>query len=72
MRTETAAGELATHLPGDYRRNLHDVVRLRAQRVRRLRASGLNADAIHEATGWTYRQQLYALKAHPEVRHGQP
>jgi hypothetical protein len=63
MRTDTAAGELAAHLPGDYQANLAEVVRLRGRRVLRLRAAGLDARAIHEATGWTYRQQLWAVKA---------
>ena len=63
MASDTAAGRLASHLPGDYQSNLADVVRLRGQRVLRLRAAGLDARAIREATGWTYRQQLWAVKA---------
>jgi hypothetical protein len=63
MGTETAAGTLASHLPGDYQENIAAVVRLRGERVLKLRAAGLNARAIHEATGWTYRQQRWAVKA---------
>lgn len=63
MPNETAAGTLASHLPGDYQDNIAEVVRLRGNRVLRLRAAGLNARAIKDATGWTYRQQLYAVKA---------
>lgn len=63
MANETAAGTLASHLPGDYQANIAEVVRLRGERVLKLRAAGLDARAIHEATGWTYRQQAYALKA---------
>lgn len=63
MASDTAAGRLASHLPGDYQENLAEVVRLRGRRVLKLRAAGLNAKSIEEATGWTYRQQLWAVKA---------
>jgi hypothetical protein len=67
MRTETAAGELASHLPGDYRRNIEDVMRLRAKRIHKLRGAGLDVRAIAEATGWTERQQRYALQRFPNA-----
>lgn len=67
MRTETAAGELAAHLPGDYWRNVEDVMRLRAQRLHKLRAAGLDIRTITEATGWTERQQRYALRRFPHA-----
>lgn len=70
MPNETAAGTLASHLPGDYQDNIAAVVRLRAQRVLKLRAAGLDARAIEEATGWTYRQQRYAVRTLEEASHG--
>lgn len=70
MASDMAAGVLASHLPGDYRDNIAAVVRLRGQRVLKLRAAGLDAKAIAEATGWTYRQQHYAVRALKEASHG--
>lgn len=70
MPNETAAGSLASRLPGDYQSNIAEVVRLRGKRVLKLRAAGLDASAIEEATGWTYRQQRYAVRALEEANHG--
>lgn len=70
MANETAAGTLASRLPGDYQENIAEVVRLRGKRVLKLRAAGLDARAIEDATGWTYRQQRYAVRALEEASHG--
>jgi hypothetical protein len=42
-------------------------MRIRAQRVRKMRSLGLDNHEIFESLGLTYRQQLYALKW--EARH---
>lgn len=60
----------ASSLPGNVEDNLHAVMRLRAQRVRKMRGLGLDNNEIFEALGLTYRQQLYALKW--EARHAVP
>lgn len=53
-----------------YRAVMATTKKSRAARVLALRADGLTAGEIHEATGWTYRQQLYAVKALEEASHG--
>lgn len=49
-------------LPGDYSDNMDALMRIRAQRVRRMRSLGLSSQEIYEAMGLTYRQQHYALR----------
>lgn len=49
-------------LPGDYDDNMDALMRIRAQRVRRMRSIGLSSQEIYEAMGLTYRQQHYALR----------
>lgn len=61
------ARHVAYHLPGEYADNLNAVMRVRAQRIRKLRAEGHDSYAIREILGLTYRQQHYALRW--EARH---
>jgi hypothetical protein len=56
------AHTIASQLPGDIHENLAALKRARVAQVRRLRSIGMTAREIQEATGLTYRQQLYALK----------
>lgn len=66
MDNETKAGRLASHLPGEYADNVAEVMRLRAARIRKLGRAGLTRRQIWEATGWTRRQQEYALRSYPD------
>jgi hypothetical protein len=61
------ATHAARSLPGELDGNLSALMRIRAQRVRKMRSLGLDNHEIFESLGLTYRQQLYALKW--EARH---
>jgi hypothetical protein len=61
------ATHAARSLPGDLSDNLSALMRLRAQRIRKMRGLGLTSQEVFESLGLTYRQQLYALKW--EARH---
>lgn len=54
----------AARVPGGQRQAVRHVLRIRAQRVRRLIEAGLTSREIQAQLGLTYRQQRYA------VRHG--
>lgn len=59
---ETYAQVAVSSLPGTYDDNMNAFLRIRAQRVRRMRSLGLSSQEIYEAMGLTYRQQHYALR----------
>lgn len=62
MGSEAFAAVEASYLPGGVGENLRALMRLRARRIARLQSAGLCRREIREATGWTERQQRYALK----------
>lgn len=61
------ANNAARSLPGEYADNMRAVMRVRVERVRKLRSQGFSSEEIYEALGLTYRQQRYALRW--EARH---
>lgn len=56
------ARRMAYCLPGEYAKNLVSVMRIRAERVRKMREQGFNSAQIFEMHGLTYTQQWYATR----------
>ena len=63
MQAESHAGKLASYLPGGRDANFRYVVELRGRRVLKLERAGLTRADIYRATGWTPRQQRYAVRS---------